>query len=957
MNLKTNRLVVVLLFFTLISVQSQVKTIGLPEIRNYKRSDYKGGTQNWNIDQDKNDNLYFANNNGLLQFDGSVWTKYSLPNLSSIRSLKIGNYGKIYVGGYNEFGYFEANTKGKLIYTSLSNLIKKENTKIIDFIWKIYIHNEEVLFQSFEKAYVYKNGELKILDAPDRFQFSFQVNNKLYFQDKSHGLLEYTGGLLIPLAGTTIFNTTEIWGMFPMPNNKILIATLDKGLFVYDKNSVIPWESQANEFIKKNSSLGGAMLKDKNIVLNSVLDGLIVCDLNGVIIQHISRKNGLQNNTVLSSFVDSKNNLWLGLDNGIAFINENSPFTYFGLSFDLSTVYSSVVFENNLYVATNQGVFYHSWNNAIKDDIFQLVEGTTGQAWNIQLIDGLLLCSHNKGALVIKGGKSTKTFDETGYWGFKKIPNHPNYIIGSNYKGFALFEKTLDGLVFKHQMEGFTNSAGNFEIDEKYIWFIKDNLVYKLKFSNDYLQFEATNTYRFLSKKEKGIGSIQKIENKVSFQTNNHFYNYNEEQDYFDEDNKTTKLFKKIAFVQSITEDSKGNIWYVFNESLGVLIKNGPYAYTNKTDVFSSLKGNLVYNYLSINTINPENIFIGLTDGLVHYDSKLLTKFKSKPKVFIRNFSYPEDTILFGNSYKIPEVYTIPFKSNQVKFRFSSPTYENVENVYYSYQLEGFDDSWSNWSTSNTKEYTNLKEGDYKMNVKARNSYGIQSENSTIAFSISPPWYRHFLAYIFYLIACASLILLIRKNIQMKIRKNKYYETIEQRRIYLERESKTKQAQLELENEIERLKSDTLQIKITTKDKELVNNTLQIVKKNKTLNGIINKLKDINLDALDESTKIQFTKLNRSIIKEVNTDKSWHELEKHLKNVHFEFLKRLKEKFPTISPRELDLSTYLLMNMSTKEIAEIMNISGAGVELARYRLRKKLGLTKKENLIGFLMSI
>ena len=54
----------------------QVKSIGLPEIRNYKRTDYKGGTQNWNIDQDANNNLYFANNDGLFQFDGTIWSKY-----------------------------------------------------------------------------------------------------------------------------------------------------------------------------------------------------------------------------------------------------------------------------------------------------------------------------------------------------------------------------------------------------------------------------------------------------------------------------------------------------------------------------------------------------------------------------------------------------------------------------------------------------------------------------------------------------------------------------------------------------------------------------------------------------------------------------------------------------------------------------------------------------------------
>ncbi|MNQ79173.1 hypothetical protein D3C85_941070 [compost metagenome] len=90
----------VIIFFTLFSITffGQVKSIGLPDVRNYKKNEYKGGTQNWNIGQDKNGNLYFANNNGLLQFDGSSWRKYALPNLTSVRCLKIDDSGKIYVG-------------------------------------------------------------------------------------------------------------------------------------------------------------------------------------------------------------------------------------------------------------------------------------------------------------------------------------------------------------------------------------------------------------------------------------------------------------------------------------------------------------------------------------------------------------------------------------------------------------------------------------------------------------------------------------------------------------------------------------------------------------------------------------------------------------------------------------------------------------------------------------------
>jgi ligand-binding sensor domain-containing protein/DNA-binding CsgD family transcriptional regulator len=942
-----------LLFAT--SLLGQVKNIGLPEIRNFKRTDYKGGTQNWNIDQDKNGNLYFANNNGLFQFDGSTWRKFTLPNSPDTRCLKIDPSGKIFIGGYSEFGYYKTNSKGKLEYISLSKLVNKK--KIIDFIWKIHLFKNEVIFQSFARIYIYKNNKLTIVEAPNRFQFSFQVKNHLYLQDISAGIVEYNNGKLYPLKDTKIFNNTEIWGMFPLPENKLLVATLNKGLFVYNNEKTIPWDTEANTFIKKNSSLGGVTIKNKFIALNSVLNGIIICDNNGKIIQHINHKKGLQNNTVLTSFLDKKNNLWLGLDNGIAFINENSPFTYFGFSYDISTVYASVIHNGNLYVATNQGVFYHTWKTPFREDNFSLVEGTTGQAWNIQVIDGQLICGNNNGALIIEDNRSVKTLDTRGYFGFKKMPNHPNLIIGSNYNGFAVFEKSANGFQFLNQISGFDKPSSTFEIDDSYLWLKKDDLIYQMSISDDLKKFNTIKTYPNLSDSIKGIGSIQTLNNIVYFQSQNHFYRYSQEQDLFFKDKKMTELFKNVPKVFALSQDSTGNIWYIFKESLGVLLKTNNGKYKNSIAPFSSLTGNLVNNYMSVNTIDPKNIFIGLTDGLAHYDSQLSNNSATKPIAFIRSFSFPGETLMFGNSQNTLEMPKIPYKSNRVKFTFSSPSYENLDNIEFSYQLDGFDDKWSNWSPISIKEYTNLREGDYKMNLKARNSYGIQSEITQVLFTISPPWYRHFIAYFFYIILIIATTHFIKNRIKTKIRKNKYYETIEQRRLYLEKESKIRQEQYDLEKEIERLKNDKLQIKILSKDKELVNNTLQVVKKNKILNGIIHKLKDINVDSLDESTKFQFNKLNRSIVKEVNTDKSWKDLEKHIKNVHFEFLKRLKEKHPTISPRELDLSTYLLMNMSTKEIAEIMNISGGGVELARYRLRKKLGLNKKENLIGFLMSI
>jgi ligand-binding sensor domain-containing protein len=432
----------------------QEKVIGIPEIRNYKKADYKGDPQNWQIAQDKNGNLYFANNKGLFQYDGSSWRNYTLPNSDLIRSFKIDKSGKIFVGGSNEFGFFKPNSKGKMEYFSLYKSINKKGGKPINIVWKTHLFNDEVIFQSFLAAYSYKKNKLTMLVPPSRFQFSFQVNNRLYFQDNKMGILEYKNGKFFPQEGTTSLNGDEIWAMFSMPNNKLLIATLNSGLYLYDFKKVIPWDTEANTFIKKNVCLGGVSFKNKFIVLNSSLNGIIIFDKTGKIVQHINHEKGIQNNTVLASFIDNKNNLWLGLNNGISFINENSPITHMSYSYGLSTVYASASYKENIYVATDKGLYYHSLKNIYKGEPFKIVEGTSGQTWSVQVIDNQLLCGSNKGVLIIDNGKIVKKINSLGHLFFKKIPNKPNFMIGTNYNGFGIFKKVLNNWEFVNQIEG-----------------------------------------------------------------------------------------------------------------------------------------------------------------------------------------------------------------------------------------------------------------------------------------------------------------------------------------------------------------------------------------------------------------------------------------------------------------------------------------------------------------------
>lgn len=956
MNCINKKLFLLLLLFCLNTLFAQSQKSGLPAIKNYNRIEYKGGTQNWDIDQDKYGNLYFANNKGLLQFDGTSWRRHTVKGIESIRCLKIDANDDIYVGGYKEFGFFRNNAKGELIYTSLIPLLDSSEKESFDFIWKVHKFKGGIVFQTFSNAFYYKDGKLKVIEAPSSFQFSFVVDGKLFFQDMKEGILIYRNNRLQKIPNTEFFNTSEIWSILPFQNDKLLIVTLNEGIFIYDNALIKPWKSEANEFVKRNSSLGGFSINNQTIVLNTVMDGIIICDIKGNIVKHLNTNKGLTNNTVLTSFVDSNFNIWLGLDNGIAFVNNNSPLTYYDINFNVSTVYASVAFGQKIYVATNRGLFYNDLNLTANSGPFKFVKGTLGQCWNIQVLDNQLVCANNSGALLIDENNHVTKLNANGYFGFVKHPDKGNFMIGATYQGYALFEKRAGKWCFLSQITGSKLSSLHFELDAENIWIIKDSKLYQLQLSDDLKQISKVTSFQNISNTIPGIGAIQHLNGKLYFETNNHFFNYNKEEGIFVEDLTMSQNFKNVPKIRQIFQDKLNNIWFTNSQGLGVFWHKKSHK-GNNILLQTGITIENLNEYFSINTFDDENIFIGVARGLAHYNPKIKSNIRTKPNVFIRNFIANEDTLLFGNrTQKIPN-FKISYSNNKIKFTFSTPTYDNIENIQFAVKLEGLDNKWSDWSDFSTKEYTNLFEGNYIFKIKVRNSHSVVSSESKVGFSILPPWYRSTLAYFGYLVLLIGLTLFIRQRIKIKMKKAKYYESIEQRRIYLEKENKIRQEQYELEQEIIKLNNEKIKSEMSVKDQDLVNKSFQVNRVNKTLNGIIGKLKKINETTIDKELNLKISKLQKNIEKEVSCYNKNKDLEKHIQNLHYDFVKRLKEKFPKITPGELDLATYLVMNLSTKEIAEIRNISLDGVEIARYRLRKKLNLDAKENLTGFLLKI
>lgn len=153
------------------------------------------------------------------------------------------------------------------------------------------------------------------------------------------------------------------------------------------------------------------------------------------------------------------------------------------------------------------------------------------------------------------------------------------------------------------------------------------------------------------------------------------------------------------------------------------------------------------------------------------------------------------------------------------------------------------------------------------------------------------------------------------------------------------------------------LEKEAIEQELQFKDKELTINLLALIKKNEMLSDISNKLIHIGKGAKAEETKEAISRINREIRNSAD-DKMLKEFSVRFQEVHSGFYEVLLKKFPDLTQNELKLCAFLRLNMSSKDISELTGQRILTIDHARYRLRKKLGISNSEiNLVNFLSQV
>ena len=922
----------IIFFLICLPIYSQ----SFPPIQSYTPQEYNSANQNWMISESIDNEILFANSETLLLFNGTSWNNYPSPNGSVIRSVKYVD-NKTYIGTHSDFGYYEKYNDGTLKYTSLVDELDLNIEEDEEF-WNIMTLDNWIIFQSISRLiFIDKNNsDVKYLKFKGIINHSFSINRQIYVALDS-GLYKLVNGQPELIIGSNQIPSTLIVNLFNSSKG-LLILTADNGFYLLNSSGDVSKVSSSLDSIQNNFSIFSAIqLSDLSFAIGTVGQGLFLLDSDLKTYKIINKSKGLANNTILSLYEDSNSNIWLGLDNGITVINNNSPFSVYNDNNGvLGTVYATKLYNDILYIGTNQGLFYKKYNS---NDSFKFIENTNGQVWSLIEIDGTLFCGHNNGTYIVKDANVIKIRDTSGSWTFRKLSNDSSDILEGSYYGLKVLSKQNNSWVVKNNVSGFDISSRFFEISNngKIIVSHGYNGVYKLSVSSD---FKNIIDYELDSIAVKGGNtSLSKFDNNIYYNYEKGMLKYNSLTNNFSKDTLLSNLSSKNLLYGIIRNDFDGKLWLFSENNIHYVYRDLVTGKKKVSSIVSSLEQRRTV-FENISKIDKSKYLLGTNNGYISLD---LDNYKlSPPEVNINKieaFKLSQDPVAVSKN----EFVQLEYNSNNLRFYANVSNYQKFQPITFEYFLDGYISKWVSISEVPFIEFNNLKPGDYEFKIRAKIGNLYSSNTDSFLFTVERPWYFSNFMIANYFLVFLIIFFLFNKSYE------KYYRDKEQKIIRIN-QNKLELVEVERKQALMAVENNKLQNDIESKNRELAISTMSMIKKNQFLSKIKSDLKK------SESGDKIFSVI-KMIDRNLNNKDDWKFFEEAFNNADKDFLKKVKSSHPSLTNNDLRLCAYLRLNLSSKDIAPLLNISLSSVEIKRYRLRKKMQLTHNEGLTDHLLSL
>lgn len=914
-----------------------------PMIRNFSKNDYVGGAQNWDICQNEAGILFFANGKGILEFNGKDWEVHPLENMTCARSIMFDEKNsRLYTSGTGEIGYCDyAEGNGRYV-TVLS-----DSNNGIGEIWDLSMFEDKLVFRDNSNVYTLIDSTLTTYEFDSKVEYCCVINDRVYAATTNEGIFRIlANGNKEELKGCSPLSGKRICGIFDRKAG-LLIVTFNGEVYQYAFSGKL---EKLDTGIKNTITLGSifcSALDGDLLALGTITEGIVIVDLETGTYQHINSDDGLQNNSVLSLYFDDDKNLWAGLNKGIALVMLQTPVEQVGsASNDIGSGYASIIYKDRLFLGTNQGLFYTGLPSLTSSaDKIERFDGIDGQVWSLSEVDGQLICCHDLGIYVCNRDKVIYHIPLPGAWKVIPLVSHPDILLGCSYERLFKLRKSGGKWEYAGNISGFNRASKEFVEDmDGRIWFAHW-LQGLFRLSIDERVDSVTRVEYFGT--ENGLPTNQNnmpqfIGNQIIFSTEGGYFRYDYLTDRFIWMEQLNTMFKRIPFVTGVKELPDGTRYFSSEVIQAVEYTSSDGSRILDTLSLKNFAGNRPTGFDDITYISEGRFIINTENGFSIISTDRLEKSsQSNPKsVFIEEMATSDykKVLKVRNKKENGRKIILSPKDNSFIVSYICPDYDSGNNIRYSYLLENYDSEWSPESSTNYKEYTHIPHGNYIFRIKARNIKSSSESEDCLYITIKAPWYATTVANIVYLFLLIFLIYLIYRLI-----------------LYIS----TRKAQVIAKKKEEEMMQKHLKAELEHKAEDLAASTMNLIRKNEILLKIDSDVEAavgyINTDK--NKTGIILTGIRQDIRENIGHDNDWQKFEHNFDIVYDDFLKVLSQRFPNLTVSDKKMCAYLKMDLSSKDIAPLLNMTVRSVEMTRYRLRKKLGLSREESLTDFLQKI
>ncbi|MFC4633340.1 ATP-binding protein [Dokdonia ponticola] len=858
---------------------------GLPYIENYTSGDYKSSPQNWAFTEGSNGFLYAANTNGILQYDGATWTTIALPNKSLVRSIAASENGKIYVGGVNELGYLAPDALGKMQFYSLKSFLQEEYQEFRD-VWSIIFIDDLVYFQFANALFRWDGKAFYAWKPKEFFGSAFKVNNEVYIDSKGDGILKIEGDALNVIPGGELVTNdrAKTEGILSHKDNNLLLINAQFGMSILDGEKIVRFNPESNAVFEKNRIYKSIRLSNGDYAMATSTRGLyIVNGETGAIKKRIGKKQGLISDVLFSVYEDRFGAIWVGSDNGISRIDWASPFRSFNEFNGLPERVRSAMYHKGRLFVDSKGLYELVKNNPAKEintPSFIKIEGIENKITSMLPYEDDILAFNSQFTFIIDTKNTLQFKERHSAFTFTSVLRSaidPSKIYVGGLEGslFECYYKNKQWVVPTEPSIKINGSIESItETSDGDLW-LRTNY-HGLYFAEKQPQ-KTTTEKRFTLKQFDTLSGLPtmsynflyKFDDQIHVTAADGMYRFNKTAQIFEKDSLLNDQYpSEVNAYGYMGRSADGTIWQTVRKGFENKL------YTLGEDTLTEVSEFNLYtdfDIYSMEFLDDIPLLLG-PNGMLAFNPNQKRPSKKQFNAHIRKVLVNADSLVYAGRYAFAKaIKEIPFShaQNNLNFEYALPYFNSAQNNSYQSYLEGYDTSWSPWSTETKRNYTNIPAGDYTFKVRSKNVYNEEGDEDSYRFSIQPPWYGNWLAYLIYILTLVALVWLMSRWRSKELqKKNERLEaTISERTKEIQQKNTVLNHQTEQLVELNEAKTrlysnishefrtpltvilgmtDTLRTNYQNKVNESPEKSLEMIKRNgKNLLHLVNELLDL----------------------------------------------------------------------------------------------------------------